>query len=44
MDRGDARTGALESRSSGLVYRDRPDEDRRVIQAKLTEEGRRLIA
>ena len=28
----------------GLVYRDRSGEDRRVVQARLTPEGRRLIA
>ncbi len=28
----------------GLVYRDRSNEDRRVIQAKLTPEGRALIS
>ena len=27
----------------GLVYRDRSDEDRRVVMAKLTPDGRRLI-
>ena len=27
----------------GYVYRDRSDEDRRVVQAKLTDEGRALI-
>jgi MarR family 2-MHQ and catechol resistance regulon transcriptional repressor len=27
----------------GLVYRDRSPEDRRIIQAKLTEQGRALI-
>ena len=28
----------------GLVYRDRSPSDRRIIQAKLTEKGRDLIA
>ena len=28
----------------GLVYRDRSGEDRRVVQAKLTPEGRRVIS
>ena len=30
--------------AQGLVYRDRSEQDRRVIQAKLTAEGRRAIA